>query len=147
MYTVDDILEYIQNFAPVKKCRERVYLDPRNYLMAVLHYKFNISENALHHIFRIDRSTINYNKKTAYYMMEQSDPSFMRNTLEVRQKFPYEIPSVERNKTYYKQSYSYRVGFDKDTYKKVQSYCKAHGKHPSIMLSQIICKEIKLWEK
>lgn len=147
MYTVQDILDYIQEFTPSKKTRKRAYVDPRNYLMAVLHYKFNVTELGLHHIFNIDRSTVNYNKKTAYYMIEQTDPTFMRNTMEVRQKFPYEIPSVERNKTYYKQSYSYRVGFDKETYKKVQRYCKAHGKHPSVMLNQIISKSIALWEE
>ena len=123
-------------------------MDPRNYLLSILHYKFNLTEMALQEVFCIDRSTINYAKKHAHTMMKYRDPMFMRHTMDVREKFPFEPPAVCKNKIFYKPTtFSYRVGFDKEMYKKIQDFCRKNNTHPSIMIRQIVTNTFASWEE
>ena len=146
MYTLDDITEYLKKVTPAVRTRERVWLDPRNYLIAILYYKFGLSELALESLLQIDRSTINHAKKIPHGMISYYDPTFMKNTIEVRHLFPYDFPGKDP-KPQHQQQYSYRVGFDKQNFKRVREYCLQKGEHPSIALSKLILKSIDLWEK
>ena len=64
-YTAKDILKEIKNIFPKYKTRKRSYVDKRNYLICILYYRFNYSEEMIADIFSltkfaIDRSTVNY---------------------------------------------------------------------------------------
>lgn len=148
MYTLDDILEYLKKITPVKRHRKRIWLDPRNYIIGILYYKFNQSEIALEAILNIDRSTVNHSKRLPYDMISYMDPTFMKNTMEVRRLFPFDfpVPNTELEKTF-PQKFSYRVSFDKQSFKRVREYCLLREEHPSIALSKLIMKSIDLWEK
>jgi hypothetical protein len=146
MYTIDDIIEYLQKITPAIRTRERNWLDPRNYLIAILYYRFNQSEIALETLLKIDRSTVNHAKRMPQTMIKYSDPTFMRNTMEVRKLFPHDFMSKEPE-PHHPPKYSYRVSFDKKSFKKVQHYCAMKGEHPSLALSKLILKSLDLWEK
>lgn len=146
MYTIEDITAYLTSITPAERTRQRVWLDPRNYLIGILYYKFNVSEIALETLLNIDRSTVNHAKKIPQAMISYYDPTFMKNTIEVRQLFPYEFPDKEL-KPQHQHQYSYRVGFDKAAFKKVRAYCIMKGEHPSLALSKLILKSLDLWEK
>jgi hypothetical protein len=146
MYTIEDVLEYVEINIPKDKCRKRVKLDPRNYLVALLHYKYNVTEKELERIFCIERSTINHGKKQPYNLINVNDASFMKHTLDVRTKFPYEFPINTPNSSW-NQSYSYRVSFDKELYLKIKSYCQVRDEHPSTALRKLIKKAMHVWEE
>lgn len=146
MYTLDDVLAYVEVNVPKDKCRKRVKLDPRNYLIALLHYKYNVTEMELERIFCIERSTVNHSKKQPHNLLKVVDATFMKHTIEVRAKFPYEFPAIVPN-SQWKQSYSYRVGFDKELYMKIKAYCQIKDEHPSTALRKLIQKALAVWEE
>lgn len=95
-YTDEDIISWFKTNYGIKKTRKREYLDPRNYVVAVLYQKFRYSEEALASLFKIDRSSINHCKRHAYTMLvEYSDDKFIRNTYKLISKFPFDFsPAV-----------------------------------------------------
>ena len=97
-YTIEDILDECrllasQNHNAMKK-RERTYLDKRNYLVAILHYKFGMIEEELGKLFKIDRSSISLAKKQTPHLLKIGDPSFIVNAKEYIEKFPFQFPEV-----------------------------------------------------
>ena len=83
------------------KCRKRVYVDPRNYLMGLLYHKYHYIEEELASIFKKDRCTINHSKHLAYY--NRMDSTFIENTTEVRKLFPYTFTAPEKKVRQLKQ--------------------------------------------
>ena len=145
-FTLDEVLNYIDTHIPKDKSRKRSKLDPRNYLLALLHYKYNITEMELEGIFHIDRSTVNHSKKQPYNLIKVADISFLKHTVDVRERFPYDFPARVPNSSW-NQQYSYRVGFDKELYLKVKAYCQVKDEHPSTALRKLIQKALSLWEE
>jgi hypothetical protein len=92
MYTETDVIDYVTNQLKIKKTRERVYIDPRNYLLALLAYKFNYTEASIAALFNVARSSINHAKRHPYSMLEIKDVDFMKNAEEVIRLFPYNFP-------------------------------------------------------
>lgn len=76
------------------KSRKREYIDPRNYLIALMFYKYRFTEEKIAHIVRRDRTSVNYAKKQPYYNRNRED--FLRNTYDVRNKFPYIFQDPEK---------------------------------------------------
>lgn len=149
-YTSEEILNYWRNTKPAERTRVRKVLDPRNYILALLHYKFNFTEIELESIMDMDRSTVNHAKKHPYNLIKVAEATFMRNTAEVRELFPYEFPPVDRNDTMYSQynrQYSYTINFDKKTYQKIQRYCSLKDLDPRTGLRTLIQKALALWEE
>lgn len=149
-YTLNDVLDYWREIKPIKKTRYRDELDPRNYIIALLHYKFRITEIELESIIGIDRSSINYSKKHPYNLTKVNEPTFMKNTEEVREKFPYKFPSVNKNDIAhapFSRQYSYTVHFDKKIYAQIQRYSKVNDIDARVAIRNLVQKALVLWEE
>lgn len=149
-YTADDVIEYWKAVKPVGKTRERCTIDPRNYLVALLHYKFKFTEYELQSFFDIHHTTVNHGKKQPYNLIRIKESTFMRNTVDVREKFPYEFPPTnkeERLDERYVKKYAYTVNFDHKTYQKIRTYSKVKEMDPRTALRNLIQKALALWEE
>jgi hypothetical protein len=149
-YTKEDVLEYWDSVKPSKKTRKREFVDMRNYIIALLHYKFKITETKLEEIIEIDRTSINHNKKFAYNFLKINEPKFLLNTTIVRSKFPYDFPKPEiyQAKQYpYSKLYSYKVNLDKKLYTAVQAYGQKTGLTSGMAIRSLVIKALEEWEE
>ena len=149
-YTLEDILNHWKRIEPAYKTRKRMVLDPRNYLLAIAYYKFKIPETKLNKMFDMDRSSVNHNKKIPYDLLRIKESVFMRHTIEVRQLFPFEFPSTNKEELLderYIRKFSYTVNFDKKTYHKIKAYSKVKELDPRTALRDLIQKALALWEE
>ena len=73
-YTIDDILKecntLVYEFQNSTKKRLRPLLDKRNYLIAILYFKFGYTEEKISTIYDIKRITVSVSKKHAYSLLE-----------------------------------------------------------------------------
>jgi hypothetical protein len=67
-------------------------VDQRYYTIAVLHYKFGMTEQELALLFNRDHSTINYGKVKPYSYFKMNDPIFKMHCKQLIKKFPYDFP-------------------------------------------------------
>ncbi len=102
-YNSKQIIQEIHSIFPKYKTRKRSYVDPRNYLICILYYKFNFTEEMITDVFRgtrfeMNRSTINHCKKAAIELAKIKDESFSLNVLRVYEKFPFDLPESKKLK-------------------------------------------------
>lgn len=91
-----DIIDFASTILS-QKSRKRKYVDPRNFLINILIYKFKWTEEQVSILFRMDRTSVNYAKDMAYHL--QNDLNYMEHTIEVREKFSDYVPSFnDKNK-------------------------------------------------
>lgn len=95
-YTAIEVLNYFKENVGVQKTRKREYIDVRNYVIAILYYKFGYTEFELGDIFNLERSSINHAKDLPYDFLEHNDFAFKENTRDVSKKFPYIFPFHSR---------------------------------------------------
>ena len=98
-YTDEDIKNEIKNIFPEYRTRKRTFVDRRNYLICILYYKFNYTEEMIADCFRgtkfvLNRSTINYSKKKALFFAKEEEPSFLRNISILYDKYPFDLPET-----------------------------------------------------
>jgi hypothetical protein len=149
-YTSDDVIEYWKNFRPAYKTRERDVLDPRNYIVALLYYKFRFTEHELQSIMGMHHSTVNHAKKHPYDLIRIKEATFMRNTAEVRELFPFDFPTTNKEELSderYVKKYGYTINFDKKLYQKIKAYSKVKELDPRTALRNLIQKALALWEE
>ena len=148
-YTLEDILIECrllasQNKTAVKK-RERTYLDKRNYLIGLLHYKFGKSSFYIADVFNMDSSTIRTAKSHAYNLLRFGDITFSANACEFIQRFPYEFPS-SANKI--RRSSTVVVSLDSAMFKKLKAYQEIMGDAKiDVTIRNLLKKAMKLWEE
>lgn len=97
MYTAQDVIDYLSNTLMIRDTRKREYIDPRNYLIAIMTYQFKYTEMEVAKLFKIERSSVNHAKKHPYMMMTTRDVEFMTHAKEVIEKFPYDFPEPKGN--------------------------------------------------
>lgn len=86
-----DVLRYLNDHKLLRqKTRKRAVIDPRNFLINILYYRFNWSEHRIGALIGRDHSAVNQSKNNAYYHWE--DEAFIRNTQHVRRTFPEWLP-------------------------------------------------------
>lgn len=128
-YTVEDVLKdvtiWLNEFDSSKKKRLRILLDKRNYLVAILHYKFGMIEEELGKLFKIDRSSISLAKKQTPHLLKIGDPSFIVNAKEYIEKFPFQFPEVlHKNRL---KKYKCVLFLENDLFKSLKKYQKANN--------------------
>jgi hypothetical protein len=128
-YTVEDVLKdvtiWLNEFDLSKKKRLRILLDKRNYLVAILHYKFGMIEEELGKLFKIDRSSISLAKKQTPHLLKIGDPSFILNAKEYIEKFPFQFPEVlHKNRL---KKYKCVLFLENDLFKSLKKYQKANN--------------------
>jgi len=148
-YILEDILAECrllssQNRSAMKK-RERTYLDKRNYLIGILHYKYGKSSSYIGKLLSIDGSTVRAAKSHAYNLLKFDDITFSANACEFIQRFPYEFPS-SANKV--RRSSTVVVSLDGAMHKKLKAYQELMGDAKiDVTIRNLLKKAIKLWEE
>lgn len=106
-YTPRDVIKALKAILPKYKTRKRPFIDKRNYLICVLYYKFNYTEEMISNIFRlskhsIDRSTVSHAKRQPTRMANVRDTEFLENISILYKKFPFKIPETNSVKFFNK---------------------------------------------
>lgn len=84
-----DVIDFASSILS-QKSRKRIYVDPRNFLVNILIYKFYWTETQVAILFRMDRTSVNSAKDMAYHL--QNDTTYLNHTIDVREKFPSYVP-------------------------------------------------------
>jgi hypothetical protein len=148
-YKLEDVLEECRILAAqnktAKKKRERGYLDKRNYLIGLLHYKYGKRSQYIGDLFNIDDSTVRASKAHAYNLLSYNDITFTANACEFIQRFPYEFPS-SANKL--RRGTTVVLSLDIKMYKKIKAYGDIMGDDKiSTTIKTLLKKSMKLWEE
>jgi len=148
IYDDGDIIRYYKNvFSKEKRSRKRKYIDPRDYMIALLHYKFGYTEEIIASIFGpIDRSTINHAKRNPYYALIYNDATFLKNTKEVQEKFPYVFPEPSLVKGYPGRKYAIAVKLTPRDYDILKTIASARGQRIDDTARRLLLKQIRLFE-
>ena len=148
-YTIDDILKecntLVYEFQNSTKKRLRPLLDKRNYLIAILYYKFGYTEERIATIFSIKRISVSVSKKHPYSLLEYGDNVFKENAKEYLIKYPYDFPSFTNK---FKKDKYITISFDIKTLKKIRAYRDiVNEKTTANAIKRLITNGLNLWEK
>jgi hypothetical protein len=141
-YTAEEVLNILKQINV--KSRKRVLVDQRSYLIAILAYKFNMTENAIAVAINVSRDKVHYNKKIA--LQFYNDKSYKQNIYVYSVMFPYELDVVEVSRMHRSE----RIELDIDA--KLKKKLKAAGsilghKDIRITIKLFLEKSLILWEK
>lgn len=150
-YTEEEVLKYLKrNFSKTTN-RARGVLDPRDYLLGILYYKYGWTEEELIDLLTIkNRSTINNAKNKPYWYLKYGDESFLKHTATLRKMFPYVFPVPDKGKPKRKDQIKSSVFLTIEEHEEFLKYC-ADTNQPNIRvaLKGVITdflKERKKWE-
>ena len=148
-YTIDDILKecntLVYEFQNSTKKRLRPLLDKRNYLIAILYYKFGYTEERIATIYNIKRISVSVSKKHPYTLLEYGDNVFKENAKEYLIKYPYDFPSFTNK---FKKDKYITISFDIKTLKKIRAYRDiVNEKNTANAIKRLITNGLNLWEK
>ena len=148
-YTIDDILKecntLVYEFQNSTKKRLRPLLDKRNYLIAILYYKFGYTEEKISTIFSIKRISVSVSKKHPYSLLEYGDNVFKENAKEYLIKYPYDFPSFTNK---FKKDKYITISFDIKTLKKIRAYRDiVNEKTTANAIKRLVNNGLQLWEK
>ena len=146
-YSDTDILEELKLIMPKRRTRKRSWLDKRNYLISILHYKFNYTEEKIANMFSLtcdplNRSSINHAKKQPGNFSKSEDTNFIINTSELVKKFPFNIPE------------KYTEGIEKNLYipmtikqhRRIVTYCEKHTLRQNQAIRKLLDSALKIDE-
>jgi len=135
-YDLNDVLNEIDLIKPQYKTRKREWIDKRNYLVGLLYYKFYLTEEQIASHFKIERSAINNAKRQPYSMIRFKDAVFMRNTLELSRKYPFNFTPTRVLKN---KKINVVIHLDERTLKKLKKYQKFKGHiNVSIAIEELV---------
>lgn len=124
-FTEQDLVDYIKEERLDRKLRKREIIDPRNYIINILYYKFKWSELRISIVLDKNRSSISLAKNSAFFLA--ADPAFLRNTIEVREKFPWTPQEPDKLAQTFKKRRSLVVFLDDQEVEKVENVRKQLG--------------------
>lgn len=142
-YTKDDVLQALLKIPG--KTRHRVLVDQRSYLIAILAYRFMMTEHQIADFTGIKRDTVNYNKKLALQFYK--DKFYMQNVYVYAQMFPFDFSIIEQ------MSVSNRLkrielDIDKKLYNKLKIAGEIRGyKDIRVIIKFFLEKSIKIWDE
>jgi len=140
-YTREEVLKELNSLG---KGRKRNLVDQRSYLIAILAYRFMLSENTISALTGLKRDTVNYNKKLA--LQYHSDKSYMQNVYVFSVKFPFALCVINTDRVHRQK----RIELDVD--RKFYNKLKAAGailghKDVRTTIKLFLEKSLKLWEE
>jgi hypothetical protein len=141
-YKVEEVLDALN--ALDFKSRKRVLVDQRSYLIAILAFKFAMSEHAIAKAVNCKRDKVHYNKKIA--LQFHADKSYKENIYVYSVMFPFELDIVEVARVH--RSQRIELDLDPKLYKKLRAV-KAILGHKDIRttIKLFLEKSLILWEK
>ena len=147
-YTYEDVLvqcELVKDL--LKEGKNRRSMDRRNYLIALMYYKFHKTEVVIANVFDMKRETVTSAKFHPYQLLEYSDISFIANVNDLILEFPFEFPdhkALNADKRYT----AVITHFDKDVRKKLKSYMEFKSiSRIDMAVKDLVIKALKLWEE
>jgi hypothetical protein len=147
-FTEDEILHYLRYVLTIQKTRVRKYVDPRNYLIAILFYKFNNTEEDIASHTTMERSTISHAKKQSYDMIQSKDAQFLKHTEEVRTLYPCELPKPIKNApaTKYTKVTQLFIFSDRELNERLKNLGKVKKMRMSSLCKHLILTSLELVE-
>jgi len=141
-YTAEEVLEALKLID--SKSRKRVLVDQRSYLIAILAFKFGITEHTIAKAINYKRDKVHYNKKIA--LQFHADKSYKENIYVYSVMFPYQLEIVEVTRVH--RSQRIELDLDPKLYKKLRAARAILG-HKDIRttIKLFLEKSLILWEK
>lgn len=146
-YSLEDVLEECANIKEVikeKKNRER--MDKRNYLIALLYYKFRFTEKRIAGVIGMTRDAVTSAKIQPYQLISINDFSFSANVNDLMLKYPFDFPDIKTPKETNRKS-GVNVKLHQNTLKKLKAYASIKQIRLDVAASNLITKGLELWEK
>ena len=148
-YTINDILKdcdtIVYEFQNSPKKRLRPMLDKRNYLIAILYYKFGYTEERIATIFNMSRTTVSVSKLHTYSLLDYGDSVFKENVNDYLINYPYAFPSFSNK---YKKDKYITISFDIKTLEKIRAYRDIiNEKSTAKTIKRLVTNSLKLWGK
>lgn len=140
-YTAIEVIKYFKDTYGIQKSRKRKYIDPRNYVIALLYYKFKYIEEELADLFLIDRTSINHAKDKPYSLIASKNKQFLEYCEQLIQKFPY-IPPYNDRDLVPKRMYIVDVVLTKEDYEVLSIYASAKDQYVKNAARDIIVEKL-----
>lgn len=126
-YTDKDILKELKLLIPKVRTRKRSYLDKRNYIIAILYYKFDYTEEKISNLFKltadpIERSSICPAKKQPGFHVKNGNMQFLLNTQVLVKRFPFDLPETIED-----HDRTLSVPVSMKLHLRIINYCNKHG--------------------
>ncbi len=149
MYTEQDVIDYLSNTLIIRKTRERTYIDPRNYLLGLLAYKYNYTEEAIATLFKIERSSVNHAKRHPYSMISVRDSGFLTNVKEVMELFPYDFPEPKHKefKSHYEKKDKIEIFLDREMHDVIKQIARTGKTTVPRVLKNLITTSFKVMDR
>jgi hypothetical protein len=148
MYTAEEIIEFFKSTWGIKKTRKRIYIDPRNYVLAVIYDRFNYTEEELAVIFDMDRSTINYGRKLPYYYVEvQKNEQYLENVELLLERFPHKFKKYELGEERTVMNSLYLKGIPAEVFNPLRERAQMLNIRVDTFVKMELKKLVKKWEQ
>jgi hypothetical protein len=141
-YTKEDVLNEL--ILLDRDSRKRNLVDQRSYLIAILAYKFAMTEHGIAKILNYKRDKVHYNKKLALQLY--ADKSYKQNIYVYSVMFPFNLDVVEVTRVH--RSQRIELDLDAKLYKKLRAARSILG-HKDIRttIKLFLEKSLKLWDE
>jgi len=141
-YTKEDVLNEL--ILLDRDSRKRNLVDQRSYLIAILAYKFAMTEHGIAKILNYKRDKVHYNKKLALQLY--ADKSYKQNIYVYSVMFPFNLDVVEVTRVH--RSQRIELDLDAKLYKKLRAARSILG-HKDIRttIKLFLEKSLILWDE
>ena len=147
-YSEEEVVSELKKLCQVKT-RARAEVDKKCYLIALLYYKFFLTEEAIGSYCDMNHSSINYSKKKVCDLFVTKNKTFMDNINKLYNRFPYDFAAPE-SVARIKVSKVVRFNVILNEYKKNQlaSYMKYKKIDNEVeAMRDLMFKALSLWGK
>jgi len=149
VYTEDEVIQELKDLYAVPKTRVRHLTDKRYYLIALLYYKFKITEEVIFSCTNLTSpSTINHAKRLGVELYRIGDPVFMRNAKDLIEKFPYDFPDGDIKINLKPGSKAIKFRVSSSVMERLIRYSNRKGfDSPNTGAKHILINLLRLWEE
>lgn len=154
-YSKQDIINELLIISSKPKTRETYTIDNRNYLIALLYYRFNLPEELIFLYTNLSsRSSINHAKKKVYTLYTAGDKLFLKNVDELIKKYPCDFNEFKTVTSKYTRKeriplqLAVSIVLHKNVLKKLNNYMNVKGLSDiEEAAKKLIKSALKLWEE
>jgi hypothetical protein len=145
-YSEEEVVSELKKLTQ-EKTRVRVKVDKKCYLIALLYYKFFVTEEAIGSYCNMNHSSINYSKKKVCDLFVTKNKGFMDNVNELYEKFPYDFTAPESvARTKVSQVIKFNVVLSDYKKEQLASYMNYKNiESETEALKELIFKALTLW--
>jgi hypothetical protein len=148
-YTKDDVIQELRDFCTKHKTKERHIVDRRNYLIALLYYKFSMVETEIVlHTNLTSRSTINHAKRSGYELYMTKDKGYLKNIKSLVIKYPCQFDDTNVKTKTYLLSTTISVSLSHHYFSMLNNYMQVKNiDKPDDAVKKLLKSTLKLWEE